>query len=84
MWNQSLAADVAQILHCCGLWCRPATAVPIQPLTQKLPYAVGAALKRLKNNNNKEEEEKKRKEKMASSKRKKFAAYNTQPSKNIM
>ena len=63
---------------------RLAGAAPIQPLAWELPYAVGAALKRLKNNNNKEEEEKKRKEKMASSKRKKFAAYNTQPSKNIM
>ena len=30
------------------LWCRPAAAVPIRPLTWDLPYAMGAALKRQK------------------------------------
>ena len=30
------------------LWCRPAAAAPIQPLTWELPYAMGAALKRQK------------------------------------
>ena len=28
------------------LWCRLADAAPIPPLTQELPYAAGAALKR--------------------------------------
>ena len=28
------------------LWCRPAAAVPIQPLAWDLPYAAGAALKK--------------------------------------
>ena len=28
------------------LWCRQATAAPIQPLAQELPYATGAAIKR--------------------------------------
>ena len=27
------------------LWCRPAAAAPIQPLSRELSYAVGAALK---------------------------------------
>ena len=30
------------------LWCRPAGATPIQPLAQKLPYAIGVAVKRKK------------------------------------
>ena len=30
------------------LWCRPAAAAPIQPLTWEPPYAVGVALKRQK------------------------------------
>ena len=30
------------------LWCRPAAAARIQPLTQELPYAIGATLKRKK------------------------------------
>ena len=30
------------------LWCRPAAAVPIQPLALELPYAVSAALKKNK------------------------------------
>ena len=39
--------------HCCGhcwalLWCRLAAAAPVQPLAWKLPYAMGAALKRKK------------------------------------
>ena len=29
-------------------WCRSAAVTPIQPLAYKLPYAVGAALKRKK------------------------------------
>ena len=28
------------------LWCRPATAVPVQPLAWEHPYAMGAALKK--------------------------------------
>ena len=31
------------------LWCRPAAAALIQPMTQELPYAEGAALKKKKN-----------------------------------
>ena len=31
------------------LWCRPAGAALIQPLTWKLPYATGAALKTKQN-----------------------------------
>ena len=32
------------------LWCRLADATPIPPLTQELPYAAGAALKRKERN----------------------------------
>ena len=31
-----------------SLWCRPAAVAPIRPLTWKLPYAAGVALKRKK------------------------------------
>ena len=37
----------------CELWHRPAAAAPNWPLAQKLPYAMGAALKRPKKNKNK-------------------------------
>ena len=30
------------------LWCRPAAAVPIQPLAQELPYVAGYTLKKKK------------------------------------
>ena len=30
------------------LWCRPSAVAPIQPLAWELPYAISAALKRLK------------------------------------
>ena len=30
------------------LWCRLAAAAPIQPLAWELPYAIGAAIKRIK------------------------------------
>ena len=44
-------ANVAGIWHHCGcgvgrwLWCRPAAAALIQPLSWELPYAAGVALK---------------------------------------
>ena len=37
------------------LWCRPTGAAQIQPLAWKLPYAVGATLKKKKKRNQKEE-----------------------------
>ena len=36
------------------LWCRPAAAVPIQPLAWELPYATDVALKKNKNKKRKE------------------------------
>ena len=36
------------------LWCRPAAVTPIQPLTWKLPYATGMALKSRKKERKKE------------------------------
>ena len=44
-----------RIWHCCELWCGQAAAALIRPLAWKLPYAVGADLKKQnkKNNNNK-------------------------------
>ena len=30
------------------LWCRPAATAPIRPLAWELPYAMGAALKKIK------------------------------------
>ena len=54
-WVKDLALPRADIGHKCGsdlallwLWCRPAAAVPIQPLAWELPYAAGVALKRKK------------------------------------
>ena len=37
------------------LWCRLAAAAPVQPLVWELPFATGAALKRLKKENKREE-----------------------------
>ena len=36
------------------LWCRPAAAAPIQPLSRELPYAAYAALKKKKIKTNKQ------------------------------
>ena len=40
--GRSFGSDLALL----WLWCRPAAAVPIQPLAQELSYAAGAAVKR--------------------------------------
>ena len=41
------------------LWCRLATAAPIQPLSWELPYAAGATLKRQKKKKKKRKKKKK-------------------------
>ena len=47
------------------LWCRPATAAPIQPLSWEPPYATDAALKRKEKKRKEKKKEKKRKRKDA-------------------
>ena len=44
------------------LWCRQAAAAPIQPLAWELPYATGAAIKKIKKKKKKRKKEKKKKE----------------------
>ena len=39
-----------RIWRCRELWCRPAATALIRPLAWELPYAVGAALKKMKIN----------------------------------
>ena len=46
LWAVVYIADAAQRWAFLWLWCRPAAAVPIQPLTWELPYTVGSGLKR--------------------------------------
>ena len=56
MWVRSLVLLSVLRIQCCHeLWCRPAAAALIQPLTWELPYAAGAALKKKKKNQDKEE-----------------------------
>ena len=46
---QSLASlSGLRIRRCHELWCRPAAVAPTVPLVWELPYAMGAALKKIK------------------------------------
>ena len=64
--------DKDTILRCCGcsvgcrrgsdpvllwLWCRPATAAPIQPPTWEPPYATGAAQEKAKRHTQKNQQQ---------------------------
>ena len=58
----SSGAVSCSVGHRCGshlallwLWCRPAAAAPFGPLAWELPYAAGAALKKIKKKKGKKE-----------------------------
>ena len=50
-WVGDPALDVAQILCCCDSSAGRQPTAPIRPLAWELPYASGAALKKIKNKN---------------------------------
>ena len=48
LWAVVWFTDRAQILHCCGSWCRPVAIARIRPLACEPPYAAGVTLEKAK------------------------------------